>query len=888
MLQKRKRTVWKSWFALQLMFLALLCCFPVPVGAAGDVQFTTGKYGQNCLTVGNSSTSAKDLTQTQNVYLDAAARKRANQGELTLDAYVHVGANGSRTNTRKLEVKCFNQSGAQVGSTWSQESKSYSVKHNWNDLSFSGKTIPKNTYRIQYYVSNHIGTKGDLEIQNCSMTIRDTVKPSVANITGATDDGRSFVKPHPAGTKVTYTVHFSERVTATSKGTPTIEPTSSDITSGSVTETSDGGSTISYTYVIPKNGSVISDNHRIALKSISSFTIKDDAGNTTKVSLTEDDINKFNSSLTSSGNLYMDNRPPELTEITSEGFSKDTVLCAGDTIKLHLNFHENIKVTGSPSITLSNGKTATYVPTKTTTSLASFSYTVGKGDDVNALAIQSFQLGGIVDGVDQDTTASTKYGQFTSKYKNYLQTYSVKIDTQPPTVQLPDFDETWLSKDHIVQVSASDDTESMTGSGIKYVQYAWSEQAESAPQQFTDAWCNDEGLFEIKMPAGDGNWYLWLVCQDMVGNTADPVCSTSTAKLDVMPPDIQLTTKEINEQVISVSAEITDSVSGVAERTYAWYNEENKRVDAGTFEEGQPIPRPLQSGTYLLKLSATDVAGNKADCEQQVLIDCTPPVVSISCETAGYAKVHQMQVACSDLHTVVEKTEYQWKEGSAPANEEDWKVLESDNVTSPENENLLQSEDTTDDVGHGTKIAELICMYAPSAVVVPLKVSGKDADTEPETVIQSIYDAIDNYDCQVICMAFSIPDSEDLQAVVAYAKRHQVILISAVGNLGETYKKDKLLYPAAYDSVIGVGAVDAQGTVATYSQKNDSVFVTAEETALDGESRGTSFAAARIAAICARRSWSTPEDFRQYLMEEAEDAGDPGYDTSYGWGICTP
>lgn len=201
---------------------------------------------------------------------------------------------------------------------------------------------------------------------------------------------------------------------------------------------------------------------------------------------------------------------------------------------------------------------------------------------------------------------------------------------------------------------------------------------------------------------------------------------------------------------------------------------------------------------------------------------------------------------------------------------------------------LLQSEDTTDDVGHGTKIAELICMYAPSAVVVPLKVSGKDADTEPETVIQSIYDAIDNYDCQVICMAFSIPDSEDLQAVVAYAKRHQVILISAVGNLGETYKKDKLLYPAAYDSVIGVGAVDAQGTVATYSQKNDSVFVTAEETALDGESRGTSFAAARIAAICARRSWSTPEDFRQYLMEEAEDAGDPGYDTSYGWGICTP
>lgn len=201
---------------------------------------------------------------------------------------------------------------------------------------------------------------------------------------------------------------------------------------------------------------------------------------------------------------------------------------------------------------------------------------------------------------------------------------------------------------------------------------------------------------------------------------------------------------------------------------------------------------------------------------------------------------------------------------------------------------LEQSADTDDDVGHGTKIAGLIGSYAPEAVIVPLKVSGEETQTEPETVIQALYDAVDKYDCQVICMAFSIPDSTRLQEAVAYAADQEVILISAVGNLGETYKREKLLYPAAYDRVTGVGAVDAQGNIAPYSQNNESVFVTAEETDLDGESRGTSFAVARIAAICARRSWTSVEEFREYLIATAVDAGKPGYDTAYGWGICTP
>ena len=198
---------------------------------------------------------------------------------------------------------------------------------------------------------------------------------------------------------------------------------------------------------------------------------------------------------------------------------------------------------------------------------------------------------------------------------------------------------------------------------------------------------------------------------------------------------------------------------------------------------------------------------------------------------------------------------------------------------------LDESQATEDDAGHGTRIAELIHLGAPDAVLVPLKISGSGADTTSEIVIHAIYDAVDRFDCDVLCMAFSIPDSEALRDAVAYAEQRGVILISAAGNLGDTFKRDKLLYPAAYETVVGVGAVDEANEVAPYSQRSRSVFVTALGDSADGTQQGTSFAAARIAGICAGSRWSTPEAFRSALCLQAEDRGPTGYDTDYGWGV---
>lgn len=731
----RKRVRQKNaviWRNILLILLLAVQFLPARVYGADqnlpDVQFTTGKYGQNCLTASNWSKSDKTLNLTQNVYLDAAARKRADQGELKLNASVKVGANGSRTNTRKLEVKCFDQNGKQVGSTWQAESKSYSAKHHWNTLSVNDKTIPKNTYRIQYYVYNHIGTKGDLEIENCSLIIRDEVSPKILNITASTNDGREWNKPHPAGTEVTYTLHFSERVSASvdlaaDKGDPWIEPYSSGVSTSGVQSTSDGVSTLSYTYTIPGDGDVISDNHNIAFRGVSSFSVWDDAGNQITAGLTEDDVKKMNSSLASGGSLCMDNRPPELTGITSEGFSKDTVLIAGDTIKLHLNFHENIKVTGTPSVTFSNGKTAAYIATGTTTNLASFSYTVGEGDDVNGLTIQSFQLNGIVDGVNQDSATSPKYSQFTAANINYMDHYGIDIDTQPPTITMPEFGEDWLGKNDAVQITVTDNTESITGSGVKLVQYAWASQSSTAPDKFIDLIDSDTGIYSIPAPEVGGNCYLWSKCEDDAGNVSEPICSGSAARFDVTLPEITLTKKEAGDKVVGVTAAFSDDESGITLRRYQWLDEKNQLTDYGELEENQQLPMPSLSGTYLLKLYAEDAAGNSNTCEQEVCVDVTPPVVKITCESSGYAKSHILQVSYSDKHTAVEQVEFQWKPGNENAADNDWEIADAEKFSSPENENgeWRLYVRATDSVGNQT-VEYRNCLLdntPPEIIIVP-------------------------------------------------------------------------------------------------------------------------------------------------------------------------
>jgi len=231
--------------------------------------------------------------------------------------------------------------------------------------------------------------------------------------------------------------------------------------------------------------------------------------------------------------------------------------------------------------------------------------------------------------------------------------------------------------------------------------------------------------------------------------------------------------------------------------------------------------------------------------------------------------------------------------------------------------NLLAEEgtddryDTSDSVGHGTFIAGTIAAaadngagiagIAPGAELLPLKCFDSTKGNVSD-IVEAIYAGTDA-GCRVLNMSFGVEEAYAGQALaeaIAYAAEEDVILVAAVGNSSSGGTGgDPLLYPAAYEEVIGVGAVDGEKEISYFSHRNSSVCVTAPGEALCGldisapddykTGKGTSFAAPEVAAAAALAlsvdPELTPEEFGALLRLSSEDLGEAGYDTVYGHGL---
>lgn len=217
------------------------------------------------------------------------------------------------------------------------------------------------------------------------------------------------------------------------------------------------------------------------------------------------------------------------------------------------------------------------------------------------------------------------------------------------------------------------------------------------------------------------------------------------------------------------------------------------------------------------------------------------------------------------------------------------------------------TSDITDPIGHGTAVAGVIAAnrgnsagitgVAPRCDLAIFQVVTKDSGGNQvgltvSMVSDAIEDAVD-YGCDIINLSLGASNSYDrLEDAVAYARDNGVLLVAAAGNSGGTSH----YYPASYDSVISVGSVDKNGTVAQTSQHNGTVNVVAPGVSvytLSGTSKyvyksGTSFSCPQVAGICAAMLSADTSLTREEVMEivdsTAEDAGDAGYDAYYGNG----
>jgi subtilisin family serine protease len=105
--------------------------------------------------------------------------------------------------------------------------------------------------------------------------------------------------------------------------------------------------------------------------------------------------------------------------------------------------------------------------------------------------------------------------------------------------------------------------------------------------------------------------------------------------------------------------------------------------------------------------------------------------------------------------------------------------------------------------GHGTMVAGVIHLAAPTAKIMPVKVFDGDGVSTISQIVDGIHYAVD-HGAAVLNMSFSSSSpSVELANAVEYAVSRGAILVASAGNGGER----TVVYPAAY-GIIGVGSTN--------------------------------------------------------------------------------
>ena len=196
---------------------------------------------------------------------------------------------------------------------------------------------------------------------------------------------------------------------------------------------------------------------------------------------------------------------------------------------------------------------------------------------------------------------------------------------------------------------------------------------------------------------------------------------------------------------------------------------------------------------------------------------------------------------------------------------------------------------------HGTAVASILTGTGgvTNAKVLAYAVLDAEGNGSVFDAAQAIVAAADA-GAKVISMSFgSYTPSAVLADAVAYATDKGAVLVAAAGNNGV----GEICYPAAYDQVIAVGAVAADGNVAGFSNRGEQLDVVAPGVGLlaaAGENEGIAFSGTSAAVPCvsgilanylAAHPDTTPEKLRALLEANCNDTGLPGLDEATGYGV---
>ena len=209
-----------------------------------------------------------------------------------------------------------------------------------------------------------------------------------------------------------------------------------------------------------------------------------------------------------------------------------------------------------------------------------------------------------------------------------------------------------------------------------------------------------------------------------------------------------------------------------------------------------------------------------------------------------------------------------------------------------------------DNFGHGTQVISIIAAKPDNGLgtagitwlnpILPVKISNEEGIATVSTLISGLDHAVKSSAKIAVISLSTEKESEILKQAVEDAIQNGLLIISSGGNTG----KEEIRYPAGYDGVIGVGSVNSKEQISDFSNTGSHIKIVSP-----GEKilvpvlnqnklelvNGTSFSAPQVAGIAALiwalRPTYTNKDIEKLLLTTADDLGEPGYDTVYGYGL---
>jgi minor extracellular protease Epr len=217
------------------------------------------------------------------------------------------------------------------------------------------------------------------------------------------------------------------------------------------------------------------------------------------------------------------------------------------------------------------------------------------------------------------------------------------------------------------------------------------------------------------------------------------------------------------------------------------------------------------------------------------------------------------------------------------------------------------TESFSDDNGHGTHIAGIVAALnnnigtigvAPDAELYAVKVLDSKGNGYLTDIISAIDWAITNKMDIINLSLGSLDKSPTLEYIINKAYNSGILVVAAGGNGGNEYGTgDQVAYPAKYNTVIAVGAVDqyrkrgvfsAAGSAIEFSAPGVSIYSTYLNNGfakLNGTSMAAGFVTANLALLKEMYPTMTNRELREQLKRTALDLGNPGRDYWYGFGL---